>query len=50
MAQVAIRYWHLFNVGVSDLDMANYLGGLMSEVKGSGEDRESSLVGSCLVG
>ena len=46
MAQVAIGYWHLFNVGVSDLDMANYLGGLMSEVKGSGEDRESSLVGS----
>ena len=46
MATVAFRYWHLFNVGTSDLDMANFLGGLMSEVKGSGEDIESSLAGS----
>ncbi len=33
-------------VSLSDLDLANYLGGTMSELKGSGDERESSLAGS----
>lgn len=46
VAQITCRDWHLFNVSISDLDLANYLGGQMSELKGSGEERESSLAGS----
>lgn len=46
MAQITCRNWHLLYVSIGDLDLANYLGGQMSELKSSGDERESSLAGS----